>query len=1463
GATQSLQLTGDFADQAGVALPASYVQFTSSDPSVVTVDAHGTVHAVGAGTAIITATANGISAENVITASAQPKAPGTDAQDLLEPAIPDAASRLGTYELSLFPQAVDLAAPTANGGAGQRQIDVHTLTADGSLGTDYSPANAGTQYFVANPAICTVTADGLIVAKGAGTTTITVINGGLQGTIPVRVMAPVQGPAQISAATGGVTQDAVGNTLMIGAGALASDTTASIQALDINSLDLPPPASGVLNTLGAVHVDIGGETSNTPLQLALKVNAPVDPATDVATPLTAGTEVLFWREGTITDAAGVTHKTWWLIDNGVIGNDGLAHTASPPYGGLLYGGNVVITNPKTFLNDKNTGNLKLTGGVLHYQAYWSSLLGIAVAFGTGATIGGGVVGLIAAAAIARASISNVVSFIAYNFAGAYQLNVPSDSVTPDFIKNLSAPPVASGDTTPAITGIDYNPTTRVLKLTGNNFIPAGQSAGNFLTQIWLMPRGDQLSYYTKDNVDRGLVWQGYSVAPNDDGSLQMVLPQGVALSQLDIQVKRWTLTPNSNGYLTTDNEQDSKPIAASTIGTKTTVVLDQNSIDLFAPDTTPPAAGATPNSAPITLLSQLTADENGNALQLAVGGAQDVAYSADGTLAYVAGANSQLYVVDLQTRSVVYTLALKHPSGRIESLLVSGDWLYVAQRDGAQGAGSLSRINVNQLSYSFLKQQQALVLPGVTNTNFISLAVNDNSYLAVTVDGQPYGSVYFLDLNQLSFDGNVKASSYIALNHAAYAMPNEGRNPVYITSGAGSGQFLLCNRGDQDRGLVALTLQFDNSGQINGNTTVTAHAPNLAASVAYKGYGVEVGKTYHEDIQSADSVVLLNYNGEQYAIVSDMNIWFQDLLVTDPNNVPTTQIGGKLGIIENPFGLNGQPAKYLGATTPMVGSAFQKLALGADGTLYATVWNYESNLDLNAPMTYSVLTWNAAQLIQGALQAPQTAGWTTSFPIDRNFPKFFTNGYTTQIPALTPARYDGPAADTSFVNVEGIGGYNAPNTIPSFGLTAVPPPSIELVPWQQPVQLVSNADQYNVNGSLLGKISYFINNAISGGYLERYDARLQQYYSSDPAKHLTYDQLMRANLDDMSTTTGAFVVTAGAAGLTITLVSDSLIGRLLAATFTGGVGGASFEAAKQAGANQIFVDSGGQSGQQGYDWSAIRNATGIGLGVGLTLGALGEVLSAIWGALWSKITPDAQTEKPVSLTPRDTTLDPGYLPETQPTEVPADPVPQDIETGVTVKRNGAIEFVSPGAQSMSFVDAETWYRNQVSKLADLLQNSNHELLPVLAEQAWQTRSDMLEAAKATLWDQNLRDMFGQRHLLQPYKEMLAELQKQYSGDALYKALVTKCCDISGDSCFPAGTGVWTDKGLVPIEEIKVGDMVLSKSEVTGEQAYRPVTQTFVRHDREIWFFYYAVQNTDGVYTGGTGCEPFFATREHP
>ena len=55
----------------------------------------------------------------------------------------------------------------------------------------------------------------------------------------------------------------------------------------------------------------------------------------------------------------------------------------------------------------------------------------------------------------------------------------------------------------------------------------------------------------------------------------------------------------------------------------------------------------------------------------------------------------------------------------------------------------------------------------------------------------------------------------------------------------------------------------------------------------------------------------------------------------------------------------------------------------------------------------------------------------------------------------------------------------------------------------------------------------------------------------------------------------------------------------------------------------------------------------------------------------------------------------------------------------------------------------------------------------------------------------------------------------------------------GTSCFVAGTPVWTQQGLVPIDKITLGDLALCQDPVSGELTYRPVIYRTLRPRTEI------------------------------
>lgn len=97
-------------------------------------------------------------------------------------------------------------------------------------------------------------------------------------------------------------------------------------------------------------------------------------------------------------------------------------------------------------------------------------------------------------------------------------------------------------------------------------------------------------------------------------------------------------------------------------------------------------------------------------------------------------------------------------------------------------------------------------------------------------------------------------------------------------------------------------------------------------------------------------------------------------------------------------------------------------------------------------------------------------------------------------------------------------------------------------------------------------------------------------------------------------------------------------------------------------------------------------------------------------------------------------------------------------------------------------------------------------------------------------------------------------------------------EVNHSACFVAGTLVHTDKGLVPIEQLKVGDMVLSKPESgEGELAYKRVLRTFISAEKQkIMRMAYPKWRTGSLseplssqnLTGKYGFEYLYCTENH-
>jgi len=138
----------------------SRLTWTSSAPSVASVNAGGVVTAAGAGSATITASLGGVSRTAAITVST-------------------AAPTLTSITLN----------PTSATGARGQTMDI-TATGHFSNGTTVSPFDAQVTWTSNTPAVATVNAAGLVTAVWRGTALITATSGGLSATCTVTITSP-------------------------------------------------------------------------------------------------------------------------------------------------------------------------------------------------------------------------------------------------------------------------------------------------------------------------------------------------------------------------------------------------------------------------------------------------------------------------------------------------------------------------------------------------------------------------------------------------------------------------------------------------------------------------------------------------------------------------------------------------------------------------------------------------------------------------------------------------------------------------------------------------------------------------------------------------------------------------------------------------------------------------------------------------------------------------------------------------------------------------------------------------------------------------------------------------------------------------------------------------------------------------------------------------------------------------
>ena len=206
------------------------------------------------------------------------------------------------------------------------------------------------------------------------------------------------------------------------------------------------------------------------------------------------------------------------------------------------------------------------------------------------------------------------------------------------------------------------------------------------------------------------------------------------------------------------------------------------------------------------------------------------------------------------------------------------------------------------------------------------------------------------------------------------------------------------------------------------------------------------------------------------------------------------------------------------------------------------------------------------------------------------------------------------------------------------------------------------------------------------------------------------------------------------------------------------------------------------------------------------------------------------------------------------------------------------EIELPKPNSLVSTDVSDWLVKQATEMKAIMDKIKKDNPTMSSEDlsiiAVNIRNAFVNTARQSIADPRVFAKLEGNRPLWDYKVKEAELAAEgYSGRALHDKLMKDAFDVDNlklevkhVQCFPAGTLVHTDKGLVPIQNIKVGDMVLSRPEWGGKNApteYKRVTRAFCSGEDLIYRLLYV--DHDVEYSDGERLKvkTLFVSENHP
>ena len=371
---------------------------------------------------------------------------------------------------------------------------------------------------------------------------------------------------------------------------------------------------------------------------------------------------------------------------------------------------------------------------------------------------------------------------------------------------------------------------------------------------------------------------------------------------------------------------------------------------------------------------------------------QPIVFTDDLSRAYVGG-NGVVYVIDLVTFKLISSIAI--PAGKnITSLATAGGWLFLGEGQSYGTGASNSRLLVMDINPGSKDYNKAVTLKG-TGIESSPLGISgmtmgrDGKTLVVATPINPNngslgsaskrGDVLIFDIGTLTYKtGRIDAPIKARLPADSLS----GKAPQIISATNDPDRYLVANVADYNRGLSTLVITRDSNKKLVSANMASIHLSQPSDAI----------RIDRLDIQRAQSAVFVTTpDGQEYAIVSDDNYNFldpywkamyeaPDFLFT-PFGPPIAfggsasakkvAVGGKLGIVKDPFGKNGDP-QFLGATLPLDGYGIINLSLSDDGKVLIgqLKGGYSADIFDMQQKPQQSHAWNVDALIQAALAMP-------------------------------------------------------------------------------------------------------------------------------------------------------------------------------------------------------------------------------------------------------------------------------------------------------------------------------------------------------------------------------------------------------------------------------------------------------------------------------------------------------------